>query len=404
MPAVSDKDVIARLPRTFGPALNQQLRQWDLLFPAERRLIRAQLAWISRQSDTAFQGLFEPITRIESRMNLPKWKPDAAALSIEDTAIIARSPYYPEWRAAVEKVFERMDIEVESAGLLLRFPRLLLCILPSGVPVHSQTPWRGLDPEVSFEVKLASNFGIIMPNLVRALALRNPTGVEHVEATWALDAASTLSTALRETPAVVLSWDSLSRMRREFSTRLNSIRRSLRSADETAEDLKRMDLAPLIEADLTQRPDIREFVRALLLSGNGGLVYSNSFVEWGAAETLRRAQPQVLIAGFGIRTKPKPFSSVVWLEDQTRANPFVDQPDPEGSLVDAAILAQYVYLAAQRLAAYRGWTLTMLAAPDLASITVIEPVGRHWPLRDVRTAVSANQLTEACLEWLSASA
>ena len=27
-------DLIARLPRSFGPALNDQLAQWGLLFPA----------------------------------------------------------------------------------------------------------------------------------------------------------------------------------------------------------------------------------------------------------------------------------------------------------------------------------------------------------------------------------
>ena len=39
----SYKDLIARLPKTFGPSLNDQFRQWDYLFPAEQRRLKAQL-------------------------------------------------------------------------------------------------------------------------------------------------------------------------------------------------------------------------------------------------------------------------------------------------------------------------------------------------------------------------
>jgi len=36
-------ELLARLPRTFVPALNEQIKNWDLLFPAERRTIGAQI-------------------------------------------------------------------------------------------------------------------------------------------------------------------------------------------------------------------------------------------------------------------------------------------------------------------------------------------------------------------------
>ena len=37
-----DKELLKRLPRTFVPALNEQLNKWDLLFPAEQRAINRQ--------------------------------------------------------------------------------------------------------------------------------------------------------------------------------------------------------------------------------------------------------------------------------------------------------------------------------------------------------------------------
>ena len=400
----ADKELIARLPRTFVPALNQQLRQWDLLFPAERRVIRGQLDWLSRLPARDFTALFEPILEIEARMNLPRWKPDAAALSIEDTAILARSPLYAEWRSRVEKIFARLESAVEDSGALKRVPRLLICVLPPGLPVARRTLWRDLDPEVTFHFQLECPFQKLFPALAAAIAGRGPAGLEPVETTWAFECLPDLSNRLQATPAVVLSWEALSALRREFSGRLNAIQKSLKSADETMDELKRIDVAPLIGPPLAANVQVREFIRALLLGGNGGLVFENSFIEWGAAETLRRVEPQALIASFGFRTRPKPFSSAVWLEDQARSNPVPDQPDPEGSLVDAIMLTQYVYLAAQRLAAYRGWTLTLLAAAESDRVTAIAPKDRPTALRGAAGPVTGPNLTAACLAWLGASA
>ena len=35
-----DNALIARLPRTFAPALREKLNGWEFLFPAERRLLK----------------------------------------------------------------------------------------------------------------------------------------------------------------------------------------------------------------------------------------------------------------------------------------------------------------------------------------------------------------------------
>jgi hypothetical protein len=37
-------ELLARLPRTFVPALNEQIKNWDVLFPAERRTMSAQMS------------------------------------------------------------------------------------------------------------------------------------------------------------------------------------------------------------------------------------------------------------------------------------------------------------------------------------------------------------------------
>ena len=144
---------------------------------------------------------------------------------------------------------------------------------------------------------------------------------------------------------------------------------------------------------------IREFLRSLLLSGNGSLVFNNSFVQWGASETLRRVQPQVLLASFGIRSKVKPFSGVVLFEDQQRSNPVSDEPDIPGSLVDCVKLAEYVYLSAQRLAPYRDRTVTVFGVADLSRILIVEPRPVVPPAGEKLTAEG---LAAPLLNWLGA--
>jgi hypothetical protein len=310
-------------------------------------------------------------------MDLPRWDP-SAGLTVRDTGVLARSPLYPQWRAEVERVFSRIDEAVE----LSHAPRLVVCVLPSGLPLAGQALW----PELKGGwVALDRPFGGLLEPLAAAMAGRKlSAGVEPVEATWIVEC----DPRLAPPAATVLCWTALAALRREFLQRLNTIRRDLRSVDETHAELRRLDISALA-GDAS--PRVREFVRSVLLSGNGSLVFNNSFVQWAASEALRRVQPQVLFACFGVRPRLKPFSSVVLFEDQSRSNPTPDEDDPAGSVVDALLLAEYVYLAARRLG---DPVMTLLAAADLDRVLVLgPPVPNHW---------TAAELTDFARRWLAA--
>ena len=108
------QDLIARLPRSFGPSLNDQLAQWDLLFPAEQRRLQAQLGWLVRLPAREFEQLFQPIVELEAKMDLPRWNPGTRGMSVTDAGILARSPYYSKWRTEVEKAFATIDASTAS--------------------------------------------------------------------------------------------------------------------------------------------------------------------------------------------------------------------------------------------------------------------------------------------------
>lgn len=190
----------------------------------------------------------------------------------------------------------------------------------------------------------------------------------------------------------MLGWTATAAARREFLNRLNAVARDLRSVDQTTLELRRADLSRLLPPALERQPRVREFLRGVMLSGNGSLVFPNSFVQWGASEALRRSQPQALLACFGMRAKLKPFSSMVLFEDQNRSNPTRDEDDPAGTLIDAQLLARYVVLAAERQSAYQGRTLTLLAAAGLDRFLLL---GAKAPAR-----LSATALADFLLAWL----
>jgi len=387
-------ELIRRLPATFGPALNDQFRQWPLLFPAEQRQLRSQVDWLSRLPRDQFDRLFASLLDIERRMALPPRDSSTAGLSVRDVGILARSPLYPQWRTEVEKVFGRIEDATAPAAGPESLPRLLVCILPPGTPPQDPPLWPLMSKDGTW-LAVERPFGEMLPAFAAAIARRAcPAALEEVERTWVFESDARLSGTAG---ASVLSWDALAPLRREFMRRLNAVQRDLRSVDQTSDELKRADINRLLTPAMAANPRVREFVRTLFLSGNGSLLFGSSFVEWGASEALRRAQPQVLIASFGVRKKLKPFSSVVLFEDQTRSNPMPDEDDPAGSLVDAAMLSQYVYLAAQRVACYPGHTVTVMAAHDSRRALVLAPLAAGLP----NAPNAPVDLTALALRWLA---
>ncbi len=138
-------ELLEKLPRTFVPALNEQMRNRRLLFPAEQRTLDAQLDWLARLPDATLRELFEPLKQIEAGMDLPRWDLNTERLTITDTGILVRSPYYPQWRAQVAQIFQRIDEGVDSERKKIPVNRLLLCVLPAGLPLPSAPIWPRLE-------------------------------------------------------------------------------------------------------------------------------------------------------------------------------------------------------------------------------------------------------------------
>jgi hypothetical protein len=160
-----------------------------------------------------------------------------------------------------------------------------------------------------------------------------------------------------------------------------------------------LKLAPEPGVLLNPTTVVQTFVRDVLLTGNGTLFVNNTFVEWAAAQALRRAQPRLLVARYGVRDKLKPFSSLLLFSQPRTSDVIPLIEDPVGSFIDVEQLAYYVWVHAEKSAAYRSRTLYLFLAenvPEMLAIRATPPtsvpaVAEPVSLADVR-ATMANWL------------
>ena len=225
--------------------------------------------------------------------------------------------------------------------------------------------------------------------------------------TWICDAgASLVENVLKREPSattvtrpILLSYGRLVSFRESFSHEMNTMRKDLADADAVFDRLRKVEVTPWCPAEVAAEPVIREFLRSLYLSGNGALLFGNSFVEWASSEALRRARPSFLVAHFGVRNKPKPFTGVVLFENPEKLNPLPPVVDLPGSAVDAEMLALYVWLAAIRYPEYQRSTACVCLAESLSEAYVVAP--QEFPLGHETAPVALDRLATALRAWIA---
>ena len=91
-------------------------------------------------------------------------------------------------------------------------------------------------------------------------------------------------------------------------------------------------------------PVLDRFQLKLLTEGSGTQIFSTTFAQWTARETLRRAQPVTLLVRFAPRQRQKPMNELL------AGSADAGDLDYAGSLVDADLGAYYTWINQSRLA------------------------------------------------------
>jgi len=349
---------VERLPVTMRPSLNQQLAAWGSLFPFEQRQANVFLRGVESFQPPALETLIQPLKTLEAKMGVEHWNYSQTGDTMENASMLARSQYYAEWRNEVQKIFEA----VNAAGRAqitpqAKHPRLVLIVLPESLPVDPPSTWKPWDQRAQM-FKIAGDSRRVselliqgqadQPGIIELLGHRDAVDASDL---WLIDADAQLTSlqpATERESISALSYAALKPFRDRFLAEVNTVPKNIEATDQTLAVMRHRNWEAWWPANLAGQERLRHFVVDLFLSGNGALIFSNAFVEWAASEALRRARPRVIMARFGLRAKPKPFTGIAIFENQEQISALPDVVDREGSAVDALILARYIWLALLR--------------------------------------------------------
>jgi hypothetical protein len=419
-----NKGLLKRLPLTFLPFVNQQLSQWVFLFPNERQSVERLLRYVASLTSEQSAGLFRDVVQLEEKMGVRQWEFSTTEQSILNSSQLARSPYFQEWRRAVQAVFDAADRHESIAGKAPNRSRnrLVLLNVPRSLPLDRNQLWKrwqGTGRPVALDLGSAqqahSVLDFLLNGMPQAAGVRGDGLLDEARKrgpgspadTWVVDAGRSLIDSILAQNAdgastkdgVLLSYGRLDLYRQNFSHEMNTMRKDLADADAVFDRLRKVEVAPWCPPELASAAAVQEFLRSLYLTGNGAVIFGNSFVEWAASEAFRRARPAFLAAQFGVRSKPKPFTSVAVFDNPDQVNPLPAVDDLAGSAVDAQMLALYVWLAANRYEEYQRSTVCVCVAESISEAYIVAPP--EFSLPKSIEPLSVDHLGQSLRDWIA---
>jgi len=410
--ALVDKGLLEGLPLSFSAFCFDQMKDWDLLFPAEQSYFERLFGLLDRSRPPAVAQLFQPIREIERKMGLNEKTFPQGRFTLEQVDFLNRNPFYPEWRAAVAKVFTQLDPPLDAEVARSGHARLAIVIAPSQLPADPDRMWtrfagRGQRVAVQAPERAEDFLSILLtgqeqaagaPTIAQLFAAGKNGGAYT---SWIVEAGSDVSRlGTGSTPLVKYSYESLEKYRKRLMLEVRAVvdAQAIPGPRQLSQRLKQMKILTS-EGDLAKDPILAEFARAILLSGNGTLLINNTFVEWAAVQAVRRARPSVAVVGFGIRNKIKPFSSLLIYADQETTSPIPSQMDTLGSYVDLEVFYQYIWQEFEKYAEYRNNTAYLFAGDGMDQMMVVAPA--DFPLLTASGPLKLGVVFQHLKDWLS---
>ena len=406
-----DKGLMDGLPVSFSAFCFDQMKEWELLFPAERNYYERLFVLLDRSSQQAVAMLFAPVREIERKMGVNDKTWPKGQFTLEQVDFLNRNPHYPEWRNAVAGVFAQLDPLLDAEIVRDGHARLVIVIAPGQLPVGSDRMWMRLPGRgTRVAIQAPDRVEEFVPLLLtgQEQARRGPTIADlfgnskkgGVYTSWIVETGTRLSALTGDSKSVVkYSYESLEQYRKRLMREVQRVvdTQEAQGPRQLSARLKQLKILAA-EGDMAHDPILSEFARAILLSGNGTLLINNTFVEWASVQAVRRARPSVTMIGFGIRNKIKPFSSLLIYADQDSTNPIQSQMDTLGSYVDLEVFYQYIWQEFEKYAEYRNNTAYLFVGEGMEEMLAIGPP--DFPLLAAATPMTLPAVFQQLKDWL----
>jgi hypothetical protein len=327
---------LQRLPLSFVPSLLRQIIDYDFRFPVERRAQEKELANLKSLSAEQVKQWFHGFAQISLSSKLEKfdWVNAPGQFVEQLSAHLWTTHQVDGFRKAAIDYADRLAAAVPPEPPAM--PRLGIAIVGQGVAAHDQLLFRKLRAHGGYFSRVTPQDGLKqLLAAVTARARAHSAPYAH----WYIDGGRE---AEHDAALATVSYNALESARVAL---LKKMRGEIDRPGMWPEALRTL-LAQMRPPDLglgTGDEILDRFRVKLLTEGSGTQIFSTTFVQWAARETLRRAQPLTLLVRFAPRQRQKPMNELL---SGIRADA---ELDPEGSLVDSDMGAYYTYLNQQRL-------------------------------------------------------
>ncbi len=331
------------LPLTFVPSLLREVIEYDYKFPPERKAIEEELANLKSLAPDQAREWFQGFAQINSSKQLEHidWVNSPGLFVEQLSAHLWATHQLDAFRKAAMDYASRLHAVAPPQPPPV--PRLGIAVIGQGATAHDEPLFRKLRAHGGYFSQVNPQNGLeTLLNAVAARAKAHPAPYSH----WYLDGGQE---ADHDPALTCVSYSALEPARAAL---LRKMRGEIEKPGMGPEALRTL-LAQMRPADLgmgkasarrTEDEVLDRFQVKLLTEGSGTQIFSTTFAQWAARETLRRAQPLTLLVRFAPRQRQKPMNELL-----AASQPNADL-DPAGSLVDADMGAYYTYLNQQRLA------------------------------------------------------
>jgi hypothetical protein len=386
--ALAHLQLLRALPTGFTPLLLQQIQEYDWRFPAERREITGQLAYLEamnqEQRSAALAGF--------ARLRLPlHWSgrqvagdPSQSAEQLAD--FLWATHQMDAFREASSAYMSSYRATTRDQEPTMR--RLGVAIIGQGVDQNSYPLFRKLRSHGTYFSNVAPANGLRI--LLEAVAARSMARGEAFAHWYVEGGLPQQSAAPVAPPLLVISYEQLRPARQAVLAKMNQqIRSGIAGPESLLTELHQLrpeDLGLPAEAGQSV---FNHFIVSLLTAGSGTQLFSTTFVQWTVRELWRRAQPLTILARFAPRQRERPMNELL-SNEATKL-----ELDPMGSLIDADMGAFYMWLDEQRLpgakqssflAWFEGHNQALVVGPGLPANTASDQsVDMQWLLRQVTT-------------------
>lgn len=328
---------LQRLPLSFLPSLLREAIEYDFKFPPERKALEKELANLSSLSPEQFQEWFQGFARITISAILERfdWVNAPAQFVEQLSAHLWSTHQLDAFRTAAIDYANRLRVAVPPEPALM--PRLGITVVGQGVETNSEPLFCKLRAHGAYFSRVKPENGLqILLDAVAARAKAHRAPYSH----WYIDGGQE---APHDPALTCVSYGALEPARAALLRKIGAETQKPGMGPEALRTL----MAQMRPGDLGlgkgRDAVLDRFQMKLLTEGSGTQIFSTTFAQWAARETLRRAQPLTLLVRFAPRQREKPMNELL---SGTSGS---SELDPRGSLADADMAAYYNWLNQQRL-------------------------------------------------------